>query len=207
MTVWKQICHLRISSMTHFVCTYCFALLCCLIKQMLGAIVFPRMEHSGQISLSFWTSNLCYRSTVNPDMLNLNLFPSLLIFWDHADFNDNLTPLFLDLQKCFDSIGHSMLLLKRQNYGISGLRHDWFKSYLNNRSQVVCCNWQLSKKQSIKIGVPQWSSLGPTLVLIFTNDYPSILRYFKCHLFANDPLYIVADLQSLSKVATLMWSA
>ena len=48
------------------------------------------------------------------------------------------------------------------------------------------CNGQLSRKQPIRVGVPQGSSLGPTLFLVFINDFPNILHHCKCHLSADD---------------------
>jgi hypothetical protein len=39
--------------------------------------------------------------------------------------------------KAFDCLGHNLVLQKLKNLGLSGSAHKWFKSYLEERSQVV----------------------------------------------------------------------
>ena len=41
--------------------------------------------------------------------------------------------IFVDLQKIFDTVGHSILLSKLCHYGIHGLLNRCFESYLANR--------------------------------------------------------------------------
>ena len=93
---------------------------------------------------------------------------------------------FLDLQKCFDTIDHDILLTKIQYYGVVESSLSWFSSYLTDRSQAVYCNGNMSGKQPVSIGIPQGSSLGPILFLLYINDFPKCLIETKCHLFADD---------------------
>jgi len=94
--------------------------------------------------------------------------------------------IFLDLQKAFDTIQHSILLDKIYHYGIRGLAHTWIKNYLSNRQQFVSTNGLNSSKQTIKFGVPQGSVLGPLLFLLYINDITNIDPSLKIKLFADD---------------------
>ena len=62
--------------------------------------------------------------------------------------------IFLDLAKAFDSVSHSILLQKLENYGFRWNVLDPFKSYLCNRSQVVKLDGVKSAPLPIDYGVP-----------------------------------------------------
>ena len=95
-------------------------------------------------------------------------------------------PIFIDLQKAFDTVDHDILIQKLNHYGIRGVANNWFSSYLQNRSQYVSINGFNSKLEHIHCGVPQGSILGPLLFLIYINDLNCAIRYCSVHHFADD---------------------
>ena len=79
--------------------------------------------------------------------------------------------IFIDLSKAFDSLNHSILLHKLQNYGIRGSSASWFTSYLDSRQQKTLFNGKESSFSPVLYGVPQGSTLGPLLYILYVNDY------------------------------------
>ena len=101
--------------------------------------------------------------------------------------------VFIDLQKAFDTVDHSILLKKLYHYGIRGIANSWFKSYLSNRKQFVTINGVNSDLQPMKFGVPQGSVLGPLLFLIYINDLHSIIKYSTTRHFADDTNLLIKN--------------
>ena len=72
--------------------------------------------------------------------------------------------VFFDLSKAFDTIEHSTLLSKMYHYDIRDVVHNWFTSYLKNRSRYVLCSHTLSS-YAVRVSheVPQGPNFGPLI--------------------------------------------
>ena len=94
--------------------------------------------------------------------------------------------IFIDLQKAFDTVNHTILLNKLDSYGVRGVAKQWIKSYLTNRQQYVTINGYESDKENIIHGVPQGSVLGPILFTIYINDMNNCIKNALAFHFADD---------------------
>ena len=101
--------------------------------------------------------------------------------------------IFIDLQKAFDTVDHSILLHKLNHYGIRGVVNDWFSSYLSGRVQTTQMGSYISQKEKTLCGVPQGSVLGPLLFLIYINDIYNASDKLAFYLFADDTNLLFAD--------------
>lgn len=80
----------------------------------------------------------------------------------------------------------NILLDKMYFCGIRGCIHDWFRSYLRNRTQYTVFNNTASEIKLVHLGVPQDSILGSILFLFYINYIFNISDLLKVILFPDD---------------------
>ena len=88
-------------------------------------------------------------------------------------------------------------------YGLRGKINDLIRSYLSNRKQYVSINGIDSEMRVIDCGVPQGSSLGPLLFLIYINDFHFCLKETNSGHFADDT-YMLFGSKDLKSIETVM---
>ena len=110
--------------------------------------------------------------------------------------------VFIDLQKAFDTVNHDILCEKLAYYGFRRNCQLLIRSFLSNRQQFVSINGFDSSKLDIKCGVPQCSTLGPLLFLLYINDLRFALKDSIASHFADDTciLYASNKLKSIETV-------
>ena len=113
--------------------------------------------------------------------------------------------VFIDLTKAFDTVNHSILLSKLCSLGVlnDSPAYNWFESYLSNRCQVTVCNGTKSCPETVQIGVPQGSILGPLLFTLYINDLPDYLEHCDVTLYADDTVLFISD-KSLHNIKSYM---
>ena len=76
--------------------------------------------------------------------------------------------------------------------GFRGPIHKWLTSYLSDRQQFVTIGDASSDLLYIKMGVPQGSTLGPLLFILYINDMSNSLPNLKAIHFADDSTLHIA---------------
>ena len=121
---------------------------------------------------------------------NKNTSDAILEFleniYESFDENHLYLSVFLDFSKAFDTISHDILINKLEFMGFRGPLLLWITSYLSNRSQYVEVGGSSSYPLPITIGVPQGSTLGPLLFLLYINDMENCLNNMNIIHFADD---------------------
>jgi Reverse transcriptase (RNA-dependent DNA polymerase) len=102
----------------------------------------------------------------------------------------------LDLSAAFDCVDHDILVRRLQlSYGIGGSALAWISSFLSGRAQQVSYNGHLSAISSLIFGVPQGSSCGPLLYLLYSAEMFDVIA--DCglagHSYADDTQIYVTD--------------
>ena len=158
--------------------------------------IFEKLVHKRLVSF------ISQYSLIKPNQFgfqaNKSTSDALLEFLEniHDSFNENKNyiGIFLDFSKAFDTICHRILLKKIEHMGFRGPIYQWISSYLTNRKQFVNMGDVSSDTLDIKMGVPQGSTLGPLLFILYINDMSNSLSVLKVVHFADDStLHISAE--------------
>ena len=113
--------------------------------------------------------------------------------------------VYIDLTKAFVMVNHSILLSKLCSLGVlnASPAYNWLESYLSNRCQVTVCNGMMSSPETVQIGVPQGSILGPLLFTLYINDLLDYLEHCDATLYADDTVLFISD-KSLHNIKSYM---
>ena len=78
--------------------------------------------------------------------------------------------LFMDLSNAFDTLDHSLIIVKLEAYGFDCLSLTFIKIHLTNRKQICKVGNRFSIWRAITARVSQGLILGPLIFNIFTNE-------------------------------------
>ena len=86
-----------------------------------------------------------------------------------------MTRVFLDLSKAFDKVWYDYILYKLKRMGICRKYFWLMDSFLFDKFQRVLLIGLISKWSQIKAESSQSYILGPSLFLVYINDFPEKL--------------------------------
>jgi hypothetical protein len=133
------------------------------IGKLIEKLMYNRLISFLNLSNSLYSLQFGFRKNHSTNQALIDITETIREALDQKQFAGGV---FVDLQKAFDTVDHEILLSKLYHYGVRGIALNWFKSYLNHRTQTVTISNISSSIKLMSIGIPQGSTLGPLLFLI-----------------------------------------
>ena len=93
---------------------------------------------------------------------------------------------YLDFKKAFDTINHKILINKLEKAGLGPNLIALIKNYLSNRKQKTRLFTETSTLETVGIGVPQGSTVGPLMFIVYINDLCTVLQNCNHCMYADD---------------------
>ena len=148
------------------------------------------MEHI--ILSNMWTR---HTQTHHPPLPTRFLVSAVLRVLTHRDspcldksyISNKIYAILLDFAKASDKDPHKRLISKLAFYGLTGNTKNWIKQFLSHRKQSVSVNDTLSDNTCVTFRVPQGSTLGPVLCLLYINYINNNIQS-PIQLFADDSI-------------------
>jgi len=122
------------------------------------------------------------------------LYSTSKFIYDALDNSKKAMAIFFDLAKAFDTVNHMEHCNILPSFGIKNNSLTWFKSYLNNRKQIVQIYGTKGEEMIMNCGVPLGSVIGPLLFILYINSICDLNINGQIITYADDTCLLFSDL-------------
>lgn len=159
-----------------------------LIAKLLEKCVHAQLSYPLEINKLLYPNQFGFR----PGRSTSHAIATLLDDFYNAIYNNTFSrTIYIDFRKAFDTVNHKILLNKLKLYGILNNEHKWFVNYLTSRTQITIANSTPSNSLVVKCGVPQGTTLGPLLFILYANDLANYINTTKLFYLQMIPFYLI----------------
>lgn len=176
------------------------------VGKLAEEIIISKMQNI--IATKITNNQYGYKRGVSTTDALLHLLDDFTLLLDKKS-GKYIQTVCLDFSKAFDRLQPEILLNKMLNLGFSHNIISLIKDFLTNRKQRVALHGNFSNYNSVQVGAPQGTKLGPLLWLIYIND----LSFNSCHClkYADDttifkPMNTQHDTMQSSLDEVSIWS-
>ena len=156
--------------------------LLCPFSKLLEKCIYDQLYHYLKRNQLLYEYQFGFRENLSTELAINQIYEN---FVRGVESKEMTCSVFLDLKKAFDTVDHNILIKILNCYGVRGLPLKFLSSYLTNRQQYTVVHQAESSVKSVSCGVPQDSTLGPLLFLIYINDLPNVCN-LRIQLFADN---------------------
>lgn len=153
------------------------------MSKIIEKILYNRLESFLKSNNFFYQKQYGFRPQSNTLSATIDLITKIK---NKIDRKQLTLGIFIDLKKAFDTVSPKLLIQKLSDIGVKGKALDIFKSYMQNRKQLVKIGENKSNTNIVSFGVPQGSILGPLLFVIYINNISQIGLNGDLSLYADD---------------------
>ena len=170
------------------------------LSKIIEKVVYNRMINFIDKNDILSSKQYRFRKNMDTDTALANYIDYLLSGFKDGKYT---VSIFMDLSKAFDVLNHTILKNKLEHYGFRSNFLNFLMDFIQDREYFVSANGYTSHKKTVNIGVPQGSTLGPLLFLLYINDMINCSDILNFSLFADDSTASHSDSNLDSTLATI----